>query len=306
MRLMKYLRDIKATFSCKSILLTTLLAERVTQADAYCQARNFPDLPTALKTLMGRLGDDLQARPRLHDISNPVLPRENFNRHWDQDKYSTFGGMIHQYRNWIDEAYAETDRAKSVTKWQRVFGDEFSRGSDNVYVGEAANAAPPIALAPRYNDAVTAVRLVGRGILDQVRRDLPWVQAPPWIVVQQGRVSVEIRATLHDQKNGPFLGTVQSGTILPKYKNIRFEAFAGNSVPVASIREYQVQWQVVNTDHDAYYNRQLRGGFYRSDEPGKKWEYTQYRGIHWVEAFLIRKRDGKCAGKSPRFFVVIE
>jgi hypothetical protein len=211
--------------------------------------------------------------------------------------------MIHKYRNWVDEAYAETDRAKSVTKWQLVFGDEFSRGLDNAYVVEAANAAPPIALAPRYNDAVRAVRLVGRGILDHVRRDLPWVQAPPWIVVQQGRVSAEIRATLHDQKNGPFLRSIRHHFAEVQEHSVR--GLRRNSVPVASIREYQVQWQVVNTDHDAYYDRQLRGGFYRSDEPGKKWEYTKYRGVHWVEAFLIRKRDGKCAGQS-RFFVVIE
>ena len=148
--------------------------------------------------------------------------------------------------------------------------------------------------------------LAGRGVLDQVRRLLPWVQQPPWITVQQGRLAVEVRATLHDRKNDPSLGAIQSGSLLQKGKHILFEAFAANGVPFGSIRDYQVQWQVVNTDHDAYYARQLRGGFYRSDQAGKKWERTQYRGIHWVEAFLVRKRDGKCVGNSNRFFVVIE
>ena len=103
-RLLKYLRDIKTTFSCKSILLTTLLGGLITQADVY-QAANFADLPTALKTLVGRLDDYLQARPQLHDINNPILPQESFNRHWDQDKYATFREMIHKYREWIDEAF---------------------------------------------------------------------------------------------------------------------------------------------------------------------------------------------------------
>jgi Adenylyl/Guanylyl and SMODS C-terminal sensor domain len=93
---------------------------------------------------------------------------------------------------------------------------------------------------------------------------------------------------------------------VPKNKHMLFEAFTGNGMPLSPLREYQVQWQVVNTDHDAYYARQLRGGFYRSDKPGKRWERTEYRGIHWVEAFVIRKRDRKCVGHSDRFFVVIE
>ena len=305
-RLLKYLRDIKTTFTCKSILLTTLMGALVTEADAYNRSAFFSDLPTALKTLIGRLDDYLQLRPMLHDICNPVLPQENFNRHWDQDKYSNFRDMVHKYRNWVDEAYDEPDLARSVSKWQRVFGDEFARGTENAYLIEATNAAPPLVLAPRYNDAVSAVRLLGRGILDQVRRVLPWVQSPPWVDVQPGRVPVEIRATLHDTKTGPARAAIRSGDILPKGKNILFAAFTTNGIPLSSLRDFQVQWQVVNTDHDAYYARQLRGGFYGSDKPGKKWEWTQYRGIHWVEAFVIGKRHGKCLGRSGRFFVVIE
>ena len=305
-RLLKYLRDIKTTFSCKSILLTTLVGERITETDAYNRAALFPNLPTALKTIIGRLDDYLQLRPMLHVICNPVLPQENFNRHWAQDKYSNFRDMIHKYRSWIDEAYDEPNRASSVSKWQHIFGDEFARGTENVYVVEAVNASPPLLLAQRYQDAVSAVRLVGRGILDQVRRTLPWVQSPTWIDVQQGRIPVEVRATLHDTKIGPSMAAVRSGDILPKEKNILFEAFTANGVPLSSLRDYQVQWQVVNTDHDAYFARQLRGGFYGSDKPGKRWEWTKYRGIHWVEAFVIRKRDGKCVGRSGRFFVVIE
>jgi hypothetical protein len=125
-------------------------------------------------------------------------------------------------------------------------------------------------------------------------------------VVQEGRVSLEIRATLHDQRNGPSQGAITSGTVLQKNKSILFEAFAGNGIPIARIPELKVQWQVVNTDRDAFQARQLRGGFYHADKPGKRWESSQYRGIHWVEAFAIRKRDEKCVGRSSPFFVVIE
>jgi hypothetical protein len=54
-RLLKYLRDIKTTFTCKSILLTTLLGTRIIEADTYNQPVLFPDVPTAPKTLIGRL-----------------------------------------------------------------------------------------------------------------------------------------------------------------------------------------------------------------------------------------------------------
>jgi hypothetical protein len=76
-RLLKYLRDIKTTFSCKSILLTTLLGNRIDPVDSLLQTTYFPDLPTALKTIVGRLDDYLQQHCDLHDICNPVLVQRN-------------------------------------------------------------------------------------------------------------------------------------------------------------------------------------------------------------------------------------
>lgn len=48
-RLVKYLRDIKGTFTVKSILLTTLLGNQINILDAW--SNDFPDTPTALKTI---------------------------------------------------------------------------------------------------------------------------------------------------------------------------------------------------------------------------------------------------------------
>jgi hypothetical protein len=67
-----------------------------------------------------------------------------------------------------------------------------------------------------------------------------------------------------------------------------------------------VKWRVVNTDTAAAGAHALRGGFYDSDAPSQRWEKTEYRGAHWVEAFVIRKRDQTCVGQSERYFVVIE
>lgn len=49
----------------------------------------------------------------------------------------------------------------------------------------------------------------------------------------------------------------------------------------------------------------LRGDFYRSNTHGVRYEPTKYRGVHWVQAFLINKRTDSLDGVSERFLVVI-
>jgi Adenylyl/Guanylyl and SMODS C-terminal sensor domain len=131
------------------------------------------------------------------------------------------------------------------------------------------------------------------------------VKTPPWQNAATGKVAVLVKATLHDSEGGPSKGAFSSGTPLRKYQHLLFQACSQTGVPYSS-KDYEVQWQGVNTDSDAIRAGQLRGGFYPSDSRSKKWEYTQFRGIHWVQAFVVRKRDGRCVGKSERFFVVIE
>jgi Second Messenger Oligonucleotide or Dinucleotide Synthetase domain/Adenylyl/Guanylyl and SMODS C-terminal sensor domain len=304
-RLLKYLRDIKTTFTCKSILLTTLLGGRITQTDASNQTAYFPDLPTALKTLITRLDDYLQARPKLHDICNPVLPSENFNRHWDQDKYANFRTWMHTYRGWIEDAYNEPDEAESTIKWRRAFGDDFNKESKAALVKIDQGTLVPIQINRLlYEDAVQAVRTAGLSILKNVQAVVPWMKKPDWPMRPQS--SVAIRATAHHEKNGSSIRTFDSGQVLSKKLNLRFEAVTPTGIPYASGRDFDVQWQVVNTDHDAWRENGLRGGFYPSDRKGVKWEYTKYRGIHWVEAFVIKKRSSECVARSGRFFVVIE
>jgi hypothetical protein len=304
-RLLKYLRDIKGTFSCKSILLTTLLGQQVTAADSILRSIWFPDTPTALRTLIGRLDDYLQAKPQLHEISNPVLPSEHFVRHWDEDKYATFREMIHRYRGWVDDAYLEPDSDKSLSKWQRIFGDEFRGRSLGAVVAIAGSAVVPAAIGLPYADAVAAIRQYGSQLLSGVRAIVPWMKAPPWRIVP--KLVPIISASMHSDRSGSALiGTVQSGQVLPKNVQLRFEARSSSGIAFSAAKDYEVQWQVVNTDRAALEDRQLRGGFERSHSPGVRWESTKYHGIHWIQAFVIRRRDRACVGTSQPFFVVIE
>lgn len=122
-RLVKYLRDIKKTFSVKSVLLTTLLGNQILASDDASQL--YVDIPTTLKTLLNRLNDYLQAHEYMPIVTNPSLADEDFNRHWDQDKYENFRNMIASYVSKVNEAYDMDDESDSLKKWQEVFGDKF-------------------------------------------------------------------------------------------------------------------------------------------------------------------------------------
>ena len=122
-KLVKYLRDIKKTFSVKSVLLTTLLGNQILAIDDTSQL--YVDIPTTLKTLLDRLNDYLQVNENMPIVTNPSLADEDFNRHWDQDKYENFRNMIALYTSKVNEAYDMDDEADSLKKWQEVFGDKF-------------------------------------------------------------------------------------------------------------------------------------------------------------------------------------
>lgn len=70
--------------------------------------------------------------------------------------------------------------------------------------------------------------------------------------------------------------------------------------------DYKVQWRVTNTDKVASLAGALRGEFYPSDTGTSRSEGLEYRGVHFVEAFLIRNRDSRLVGQSDPFYVVIE
>jgi hypothetical protein len=304
-RLLKYLRDIKGTFSAKSILLTTLVGIQVSPLDAQRRADLFADLPTTLLVLVARLDDFLQAHATMPTIRNPVLSTEDFNRHWDQEKYENFRTKLHQYREWIDDAYAEADQDESVVKWQRIFGDHFAKD----IVAERASQVTSMVLAesaPLVRDVVDAVSRFGATILARIPRLLPHVQRPRWRMPGAGKATpIQIRAGQYYQRNGTRLGPFLSGDVIPKHREILFKALTTTGAPFPS-SEFDVFWRVVNTDREAVDAGSLRGGFYPSDPASSRWESTLYRGAHWVEAFVIRKRDKACIGQSERFFVVIQ
>ena len=116
------MRDHKRNFTAKSILLTTLIGRTVCGEG---DGKNFNTVPDALKTVSNRINDFLQRHPTMPTIKNPVLSKEDFNRHWDQAKYANFREKFSIYNKKINVAYSAREHNDSVDKWRAVFGDEF-------------------------------------------------------------------------------------------------------------------------------------------------------------------------------------
>lgn len=301
-RLLKYIRDIKGDFSCKSILLATLVGNQVHEYGNLHLTQNFPDIPTSFRTIVSRLDDWLQQRPSLPLIKNPVLPSEDYNRHWNQKKYDNFRGSIHRYHKWVDDAYSETNTNESILKWRRVFGSDFAKSIDIESVTLQNKSIKPIdANSIQFADEwLSRVRSRGQKELQNFPRNFDHIEPENWHV--ERCLQINIQATVSTEKGRKIKRTMRSGQIIPTGRQIKFQA----STPLSVLNNFCVKWRVVNTGGYAFRNECLRGGFCESAPPAVRHESTLYRGVHWVEAFVINPRTNKLVGKSERFFVLIE
>lgn len=125
-RLMKYLRDHKNSFTgTRSILITTLLGEQVTNLQTLLDPGYYSNVPTTLLHVVKDLDDWLQARPVKPSIADPSGSGVTFDHRWEQPTYSYFRDRIHAHAAEIEEAYNEPDKDRSVALWQDIFGDGF-------------------------------------------------------------------------------------------------------------------------------------------------------------------------------------
>jgi len=266
----------------------------------------FADLSTTLKTLVGRLDDWLQRYPYVPVVSNPVLLSENQSQCWDQTKYSNFRDKINLYRGWIDEAYDATDRDESIGKWQRVFGDKFAAGEakESARVSESvARSEGALVTAGHFRDLVAKVKTLGAQALPARFLKLPHVQRPKWRAATT-QYTVKVGAELYTGQYGNRMRSVTS--LEPFQPGYWLKFTATNSVGAPFTTDYKVKWRVTNTDKAAYDAQQLRGDFYDANSGASRMESLSYRGVHFVEAFLVRKSDNRLAGQSQPFYVVIE
>lgn len=125
-RLVKYIRDHHSNFTgTKSIILTTLLGERVNAMNKFTEPGYYTSTATALKHIVGDLDDWLQERPVRPSISVPGNTGLTFDHRWTDDNYRWFRDRIHVLAADIAAAHDEEDKAESIRLWQAIFGDSF-------------------------------------------------------------------------------------------------------------------------------------------------------------------------------------
>jgi len=311
-RLVKYQRDIKTTFTCSSVCLTTLLAQQIYQTDKGTAA--FSDSPSSLRTLIERLDIWLQIRPVKPQVLNP-FSQEDFAVCWTDDQYSNFRDQIHKYRGWIDDAFYEPDRNKSISKWRRVFGNDFGKNEEEQqaksitakavdHLRENVRALPATTFG-FVGDVVDLIKQYGAKAIPSSLSNLPYQEQPTWNALDNHMFAVNVTATLHQSRRGQAIRAVGSGEVVPKKMELKFSARGGTGIPLNS-HDYRVKWRVTNTGEEALAENQLRGSFVSSNTGEDRWESLKYRGLHLVEAYVIRKRDGLQVSTSAPFYVVIE
>ena len=160
-RLLKYLRDHKNSFTAKSILLTTLAGNAIKASDEGTAAVS--TVADTLETVLSRMDNSLQQHPNMAAIKNPVLPTEDFNRHWDQQKYSNFRNRVQLYAAMAKQAQAEPSAEKAIKRWQELLGDRFGASAGNSGSGAGSGGTRPsqgkrrgtLAAAPAVSIPVT-------------------------------------------------------------------------------------------------------------------------------------------------------
>ncbi len=139
-RLMKYLRDHRDSFTgTRSIILTTVLGERVATIPLFRNPRAFDNVPCSLVTLIEALDDWLQAQDRRPSIVDPSGTGVTFDHRWSDESVEYFRDRIHAHASEMRDAFNETDPQESEAKWQAVFGDAFKgelpKQTTNPFVG---------------------------------------------------------------------------------------------------------------------------------------------------------------------------
>ena len=136
-RLLKYLRDHKNSYTVKSIMLTTLAGNAIRSDDEGMEGVS--TVADTLVTVLTRMDAYLQRRPCMPIVQNPALPSEDFNRHWTQNQYANFRKRVHSQTQTARRAKTEGSSEKAIKIWQELFGESFAKGSSGSNRGNSGN-----------------------------------------------------------------------------------------------------------------------------------------------------------------------
>ncbi len=279
-RLVKYLRDYKNTFTCVSIILMTLLASEVNEVEASLSPELYADLPSAFVTLLGKLATSLPIN--MPAVMDPAGTGDNFtDRYSDEWNYENFRERMIAYADKARAAYDEPDRQTAIALWREIFGDDFKPGA----LESVAKMAPLGASVPAPGE-------------EFIDRDRGFA-----IALQPGaRVRIAGRCTGYDdgqysrRRGFRQFSLSSAGGRVPKNRSLRFDATTTVAKP------YELYWKVRNTGDEAANVGQLRGEISRDGGRNSRAESTKYRGAHYVECYVVK--DGRVVALDRQIVVV--
>lgn len=280
-RLMKYLRDYKNTFSCKSIILKTLLGQGISHVEAIVRPDCYSDLPTALRTIVRKLADDLPAT--MPAVMDPGGTGDNFtDRYRDEWNYDNFRTCMIRYADKIDAAHDEADRDESIALWRDIFGDVFKPGTALAKAAEASSSS--------------SLSWAGEKYIDQQPFAFPIQRSAVSRVKLEGRVT-GLKTGQTYRRNGFRQFTLsKNGNRVPKNRSIRFKATTNVAAP------YDMYWKVRNGGADAAAAGELRGEIRKDEGQGVRVESTSYAGYHYVEVYVVK--DGTVVATDRQGVIV--
>lgn len=268
-RLLKYLRDFKNTFSCPSVILTTLVGGQV---QAFDTSNKYSDIPRAFVSLLEDLNAWLSLYYTMPPIVDPSCPGTYFNHRWDEAQYQNFKEMIARYAGWARAAIDEDDDTKAVVLWQKLFGPSLELPVESK--SEAASARP----VDITRAAPGEMFIEDKGF--QLSRGY----------------KARIDATV-DKKPGFRSGSLRSLRKVQKGRQLRFKLVTDTPPP------FDVYWKVRNSGEEAERANGLRGELTKDGGTLSRTESTRYRGRHYVAAYVVK--DSRIVA-SDRHDVVIE
>ena len=277
-RLVKYLRDYKRTFDVKSVILNALLGQQVNDAFLLADPTLYSDVPTTLKNVMSKLSEYVTPRLILPSIIDPSGTGENFSERWDQAGYASFRTSVMRYAEWIEDAWSEPDKARSLQKWQRIFGDKFEREKirqPSEVLVKSASALP----VPFHN---TEQQLTDIGIARAVQ--------PSYRFRIEGHVTRKASMGAYMLKD--------RGNRVFRNRNIRFQVAECN-VP----EPFQIYWKVRNRGPEALDNDAIRGQIVRGDRIWRYEEPTSFVGPHYVDCYIVK--GGVCVAHDRQEVIII-
>lgn len=279
-RLLKYLRDHRGAFAIKSILLTTVVGERVEQWRKDNDAAYYVDIPTTLLHVIKDLDDWLQARPTkaLASISDPSCENTTFDHRWTDKQYETFRDDIHDLAAEIEAAYATEGVAESLAAWQDIFGTDFKAPATT-----ASAAAPAVKSLSTSGYIARDPRASGEDFIDDlVPVDLRyWVQVDAEVSEPELYNRRQRRAALRARANR-----------VPPGRKVTFKVVSTN-VP----QPYEVRWKVRNRGFEAKRRNCERGSIFVGGD--QHIEPTAFKGPHYVECYIVKEGVCVAVGHVP-------